>query len=321
MMSEVTPISLPSVDRIEILSLMDNYVDLLLGSTPIVTRPALSKTDELPTDTLIAEHGLSMLITVFKAEERHTILFDTGYNDFSVLHNLAQLGKSLEDVEAIVLSHGHMDHTGSIDEILDRISHPVSLIVHPHAFQPRRYVEQSDRGKLAFPQTLTRSRIEQSGANILESRSAASIAEGLILVTGEVERVTSFEKGFPNAVMEKRGHLEPDPISDDQSLVMHLEGKGLVVVSGCAHSGIINTMSYCRKLTGIETIHAVLGGFHLTGPVFEPIIGRTISELKNIAPRIIVPMHCTGWKAINLLCEQFPEAFILNSVGSQYSLR
>lgn len=319
-MFEASAISLIGVDRIEILSIVDNYVDLLLGNTAVVTRPPLSKGEELPTDTLIAEHGLSMLVTVYKGKTSHTILFDTGYNGFSVLHNLAQLDRSLDEIESVVLSHGHMDHTGSMYKILDRMTHPVSLIVHPQVFQPRRYVEREDGGKLAFPQTLTKSRIEQSGANIIESRSAMSIADGMVLVTGEVERVTSFEKGFPNAVMEKRGRLEPDPISDDQSLVMHLEGKGLVVVSGCAHSGIINTVSYCRKLAGIENIHAVLGGFHLTGPIFEPIIGKTIAELKKIAPQIIVPMHCTGWKAINLLREQFPESFILNSVGSRYSL-
>jgi 7,8-dihydropterin-6-yl-methyl-4-(beta-D-ribofuranosyl)aminobenzene 5'-phosphate synthase len=319
-MSTDTSKALKHVDRIEIISLVDNYVDLLLGNTDIVTRPPLSKGDELPTDTLIAEHGLSMLVTVYKDKTSHTILFDTGYNSFSLLHNLAQLDRSLDEIEGVVLSHGHMDHTGSIYEIFDKMRHPVSLIVHPQAFHARRYVQQGDRGKLAFPQTLARSRIEQSGANIIESRSATSIADGMVLVTGEVERVTSFEKGFPNAVMEKGGRLDPDPISDDQSLVIHLEGKGLVVVSGCAHSGIINTVSYCRKLTGVENIHAILGGFHLTGPVFEPIIGKTISELKKIAPQTIVPMHCTGWKAINLLWEQFPESFILNSVGSQYSL-
>jgi len=312
--------ALRSVDRIEVLSLLDNYVDLLLGSTAVVTRPPLSTGDVLPTDTLIAEHGLSMLITVFKGQTSHTILLDTGYNGFSVLHNLEQLDRSLDEIESVVLSHGHMDHTGSMYEILDRITQPVSLIVHPQAFQPRRYIEQGDGGKLAFPQTLTRSRIEESGAKIIESRSATSIADGMVLVTGEVERVTSFEKGLPNAVMEKRGRLTMDPISDDQSLVIHLEGKGLVVVSGCAHSGIINTLSYCRKLTGIENIHAVLGGFHLTGPAFEPVIGKTIAELKKISPQIIVPMHCTGWMATKHLSEEFSESFILNSVGSKYNL-
>lgn len=319
-MPEATAIPLPSVDRVEILSLMDNYVDLLLGSTDIVTRPPLSKGTELPTDTLIAEHGLSMLVTVYKGGTKHTILFDTGYNNFGVLNNMAQLDTGLDEIESIVLSHGHMDHTGALYEILGRVTRPVSLIVHPQAFQPSRYIQLRDGDKLAFPQTLEKLKTNEFEVELVESRSAMTLADGLVLVTGEVERTIPFEQGMPNAVMEKQGDLAKDPISDDQSLVMRLSDKGLVVVSGCAHSGIINTISYCQKLTGINEIHAVFGGFHLTGPAFEPIIEETVAELKKISPKIIVPMHCTGWKAIKQLAEAFPEAFILNSVGSKYTL-
>jgi 7,8-dihydropterin-6-yl-methyl-4-(beta-D-ribofuranosyl)aminobenzene 5'-phosphate synthase len=299
---------------------MDNYVDVLLGSTDIVTRPLLSKGEELPTDTLIAEHGLSMLITVYKGDQKHTILFDTGYNNFGVLNNMAQLDTGPDEIESIVLSHGHMDHTGSLYEIIERIARPVSLLAHPQAFQPLRYIKLNDGSKLAFPQTLEKSRLSALGVELVENRSASLLAGGMVLTSGEVERVTSFEKGFPNAVMERDGCLGKDPVSDDQSLVIRLAEKGLVVVSGCAHSGIINTISHCRKLTGIKEVHAVLGGFHLSGPAFEPIIGETIAELTKISPDIIVPMHCTGWKAIKQLSEAFPEAFILNSVGSKYSL-
>ena len=191
-------ISLQSADRIEIISVIDNYVDVLLGSNDIVSRPPLSKGKELPTDTLVAEHGLSLLITVYSGEEKHTILFDTGYNSFSVLHNLDQLGKNLDEIESIVLSHGHMDHTGSLHKILNKITKPISLVLHPQAFQPSRYIGQEDGVKLAFPQTLRKSRLEEYGVEILESRSAVPIAGEMILVTGEVERVTPFEKGLPN---------------------------------------------------------------------------------------------------------------------------
>jgi len=319
-MPEATAKPLPSVDRVEILSLMDNYVDLLLGNTDIVTRPPLSKGTELPTDTLVAEHGLSMLVTVYKGGTKHTILFDTGYNNFGVLNNMAQLDTGLDEIGSIVLSHGHMDHTGSLYEILDRVTRPVSLLVHPQAFEPSRFIQLSDGGKLAFPQTLKKFKTNEFEVELVESRSAMTLSDGMILVNGEVERTTPFEQGMPNAVMEKQGDLEKDPISDDQALVMRLSDKGLVVVSGCAYSGIINTISYCQKLTGINEIHAVFGGFHLTGPAFEPIIGETVAELKKISPQIIVPMHCTGWKAIKQLSEAFPEAFILNSVGSKYTL-
>jgi 7,8-dihydropterin-6-yl-methyl-4-(beta-D-ribofuranosyl)aminobenzene 5'-phosphate synthase len=142
----------------------------------------------------------------------------------------------------------------------------------------------------------------------------------MIMVSGEVERATSFEKGMPNAMVERNGMLEKDPISEDQALFVHLRGKGLVVIGGCSHAGIVNTVLYGKKLTGARTVHAVLGGFHLSGPFFEPVIGETIDALKAMAPEVLVPMHCTGWKAIHRFEEAFPGVFILNAVGSNYTL-
>jgi 7,8-dihydropterin-6-yl-methyl-4-(beta-D-ribofuranosyl)aminobenzene 5'-phosphate synthase len=142
----------------------------------------------------------------------------------------------------------------------------------------------------------------------------------MILVTGEVERTTPFEKGLPNATLARAGKEEKDPIRDDQALVIHLREKGLVVVSGCAHAGIINTVVYAKKLTGIEKVHAVIGGFHLSGPVFEPILEKTVEAFGEMKPEMIVPMHCTGWKAIRRFAEAFPDSFVLNSVGSTFSL-
>jgi 7,8-dihydropterin-6-yl-methyl-4-(beta-D-ribofuranosyl)aminobenzene 5'-phosphate synthase len=142
----------------------------------------------------------------------------------------------------------------------------------------------------------------------------------MILVTGEVERATGFEKGLPNASLERDGKLEPDAIRDDQALVVNLKDKGLVVISGCAHSGIINTVLYAKKITGVDRIHAVLGGFHLSGPVVEPVIEETITEFKKIKPEVIIPMHCTGWEAIKRFSQAFPSSFILNSVGTKISL-
>ena len=126
-MNEHSVASLKTVDRIEITTLMDNYVDLLLPSTDIIVRPPLAKDGRINVDTLLAEHGLSLLVTVYQGEDKHTILFDTGYTKVGVLHNMAQLGVKIEEIEAIVLSHGHMDHTGTLHEILDKISHTILL--------------------------------------------------------------------------------------------------------------------------------------------------------------------------------------------------
>ena len=311
---------LKDVDRIEVLSLMDNYVDLLLESTKVVTRPPKAKGGLISRDTLIGEHGLSLLVTVHEGKGKHTVLFDTGHTGIGVLHNATYLELDLGQIETIVMSHRHMDHTGSLWPILERLGRPIPLVIHPDAFLPSRYLLLSDGKKLRFPDTLNRKDLEQAGVEIVESRKPVSVADGGIMVTGEIERTTGFERGLPNAYTEHDGELVKDPVSDDQSLVVHLKGKGLVVISGCAHAGIINTLLHSRKISGVDRLYAVLGGFHLSGPQFEPIIEETIESLKKMNPKVFVPMHCTGWKAVHRFEETFPDAFVLNSVGSTITL-
>lgn len=313
-------VTLETVERIEITSIVDNYVDVLLPSTDIVERPPLSKIKELPMDTLVAEHGLSLLVETGVGTEQNTILLDTGYNANSAIHNLDQLEVDIQAIETIVLSHAHMDHTGALLPILDRMSHPISLVVHPHVFTSSRYLETKDAKRLWFPNTVAKESIPGAKADLVESKTPTLIANNTIMVTGEVERTISFEKGMPNVYLDKDGISEKDHIWDDQSLVLHLKDKGLVLIGGCCHAGIVNTIRYARKLTGVKEVYAVFGGFHLTGPIFEPIIDKTIDALKEIDPEIIVPMHCTGWHATHKLADAFPGKFILNSVGSKYHL-
>ena len=314
------PDTLKEIDRVEIVTLIDNYVDVLLKDTDMVTRPAHKGGEEIPTDTLVAEHGLSLLVTVHQGTDTHTILFDTGYSQIGVPHNMALLGIELQRIETIVLSHAHMDHTGSLHKILDGIQGPVTLVVHPGAFYYPRYIERDDGTRQRFPRTLSREDLASEKLRILESKTPVLLADDGLMVTGQVERTTGFEKGLPGALLERNGKMMPDPIADDQGLVLNLKERGLVVISGCSHSGIINTILHAQKLTGLRKVYAVLGGFHLTGPAFEPIIEKTISELKNVAPEVIVPMHCTGWKAIKRFSEEFPSSFVLNSVGSKITL-
>ena len=313
-------VSLKEIDRIESLTVIDNYVDVLLANTQVVTRPPLSKGGDIPSDTLLAEHGLSLLVTVYQGEEKHTVLFDTGYSKIGVPHNLEQLKVDLNEVEGIILSHGHMDHTGALYAILDKIPGKIPLVLHPVAFDSPRFFGLADGRKLLFPQTLVKEELLKRNVALMERKTPTPLAHEGILVTGEVERVTPFEKGLPNAVLERDGKIEKDPIVDDQALVIHLKGKGLVIIAGCSHAGIINTVLYAQKLTGIEKVHTILGGFHLSGPHFEPIIEQTIGELKRFNPEVLVPMHCTGWTAIQRMSQEFPDAFILNSVGSTITL-
>jgi len=314
------PVSLKAADRVEILTLIDNYIDLLLPPTDIVTRPPLANKGGILADTLLAEHGLSLLITVYQGEAKHTILLDTGYTKVGVPHNMERLGINAGDIEAIVISHGHMDHTGSLYAILDKLPGRIPLVLHPGAFVHPRYTRAPDGAMRLWPQTLVQDDLEQQNVEIVASKTPTLIAADMIMVTGEVERTTAFEKGMPNALLEKDGEFVQDPIKDDQALVINLAGKGLVVISGCAHAGIVNTVEYAKKLTGEETIHAVLGGFHLTGPFFEKIHEATIEGLKQMEPEVVMPMHCTGWRAIQKFQKEFASNFVLNSVGSKLTL-
>jgi len=318
----MNPLTVPlkEVDRVEILTLIDNFVDVLLENTEVVTRPPKAAGDEIPTNTLLAEHGLCLLVSVQHGAEKHTIMFDTGYNNMSVLHNMDILAVDPDEIEAIVLSHAHMDHTGALHAILRKISNPIPLVVHPDVFLYPRFLEEKDGSKKRFPRTLLRDDFDRINVKIHESKTPTPILEGAILVTGEVKRTTAFEKGMPDALLEKNGKLEPDPIKDDQAVVMNLKEKGLVVVSGCSHSGIINTVLYAQKLTGVEKVYAVLGGFHLSGTFYDKILAKTIDRLKAFAPAVVIPMHCTGRKAMELLSNEFPSAFVLNSVGSRITL-
>lgn len=313
-------IALSPVDEIEILTLMDNYSDVLLPSQGPVTRPPLAGGGEIPTDTLLAEHGLSQLVTTRCGGEQCQILFDTGYSPIGVPHNVELLGVDLAKVEAIVLSHGHMDHTGSVKTLLKSMKRQIPLVVHPEAFHAPRYLGLGEGKKIFFPETLNQQELTALGAEVVRSDGPVPLCDNGLLVTGQVERSTSFEKGFPGARLVRDGNDEPDPILDDQSMVAHLKGKGLVVISGCAHAGIINTIQYAQKITGVETVYGVIGGFHLSGPAFEPIIAQTIDEMQKLNPKVIVPMHCTGWKAIERFSQAFPESFVLNSVGSRFTL-
>jgi 7,8-dihydropterin-6-yl-methyl-4-(beta-D-ribofuranosyl)aminobenzene 5'-phosphate synthase len=311
--------NLKAVDRIEVTTIIDNYADALLPSTDIVTRAPHIVDGAVSGDTLVAEHGLCLLVSVYQGGEKTSILFDAGYSKIGVLHNVKQLDIDLGDIDTMVLSHRHLDHTAGLYALLDSLTMPITLVVHPEAFLADRYLKQKDGSIVLFPNILSKDKLEEYGLHILESPGPLLIAGDCIGVTGTVERTTSFEKGMPNALTEKDGEMEKDPLADDQALFFRLKDRGLVVLSGCSHSGIINTVRYSMKLTGLDKVHAVMGGFHLTGPQYAPIVPDTISAFKEMNPEIIIPMHCTGWSSMHAFAEAFPSSFLLNSVGSTYN--
>jgi 7,8-dihydropterin-6-yl-methyl-4-(beta-D-ribofuranosyl)aminobenzene 5'-phosphate synthase len=298
-------------DRIEVTVLVDNYIDMFFGqSTKIDKRPEFNTKDPF-----IAEHGLACIIKVFEGYQEHIILMDTGLSSQSLLHNSNALNIDLKEIESVVLSHGHFDHIGGLINFMNKVN-GAPLLLHPDAFLKRR-LNNPDVIPINIPK-LDEESLKSAGAEVIKSEGSSLIASDLILVTGKVERKTDFEKGFLWAEAKINGEWIMDPINDDQSIVINLKNKGIVVISGCAHAGIINTIKYAQKITQNNNIHAVLGGFHLTGPLFEPIIQPTIKEMKKINPNYVVPMHCTGWDAINQFKREMPNQTIINTVGTKY---
>lgn len=309
----MSELKMREADRLEVTILVDNYTDLLLlQSTEVIKRPRVA-----PPRAPLAEHGLSCLLKVYADSEEHVVLMDAGIAATTLFHNADLLNIDLSLAESVVLSHGHFDHFGGLPEFLSQADKETPLTLHPDAFLQRRLNIPGVGRPVEMP-TLDEEALVEDGAVLHKAKTASTLAADLVLVTGEVERITDFERGFPWAEANIEGQWVVDPFHDDQGLAVKVKDKGLVVIGGCSHAGIINTVKQAQKAAGTNTVHAVLGGFHLTGPLFEPIIGPTIEEMKHLEPAYIVPMHCTGWKAINAFAKEMPEQFVLNSVGTAY---
>jgi 7,8-dihydropterin-6-yl-methyl-4-(beta-D-ribofuranosyl)aminobenzene 5'-phosphate synthase len=308
-------VPLKPVDKVEILSVMDNSIDVLMGNTPVAKRHQRGR-DAHMWPQLRAEHGVSMLITTHESGNKNSFLFDTGVTLDGVLHNMDVLEIKGNELHAVVLSHGHTDHTRGLMGFIKRYGRPrVPIVLHPDAYLKRKNIQPDGHESEHIPPS--KRDLEAEDVQIIEERGPTMLIGEHALVTGQIPRTTPYEKGSPRQVALIDGKWQPDPwIHDDQAIVMNVKDKGLVVLTGCGHAGVINTLNCARELTGVNQFHAVIGGFHLTGPIFEPIIQPTIQALKEFNPSVIVPQHCTGWKATHLIAHEFPEAFVPNSVGT-----
>ena len=326
----MTSIPLEPVDSVTITTLMDNSSDMLLLDQGPAKRPSLSggpvkvsarflEAGELG-DSLKAEHGFSALITINKGEDTHRVLFDAGISPNGVVDNMRRLELDPKDIEAMVMSHGHFDHTIGLDGLANTLGGTVNMpvMIHPE-FWSRRRLAIPGRTATEIPST-SKSALIGAGFEVIEERQPSFLLDGSLLVTGEVDRATEFETGFPiHQKFHDEGGWQPDPlILDDQALVMNVRDKGLIVLTGCGHAGIVNIVRYAKKLTGVDDVYAVLGGYHLNGPIFEPVIQATTQALAGFDPQYIVPAHCTGWKAVHALAAAMPDAFIQNSVGTRF---
>ncbi|MCW4022777.1 MAG: MBL fold metallo-hydrolase [archaeon] len=274
-------------------------ITVLIENTQNPTNPKLE-----------AKHGLSIYVTATIDNNNVTVLMDTGSSPQKLLQNIKELKINLEDVDAIALSHGHYDHTGGLIAVLKQINKQVPVIGHPTVFSPKLSMMPHLRLVGAPFRSCD---VESANGVPLLASNPVKIAKG-ITTTGEVPRITSFEKVRGFWAIHKENFVD-DKILDDQSLIIEVESKGLVVLAGCAHSGIINTVKYAQKITGISKVYAVFGGFHLIGPN-ESRIQATIDELKALDPAVVAPCHCTGKTAIKKFAEEFKDRFVSVHTGT-----
>jgi len=316
---------LREVDSVEIISLIDNSVDFLSTIEReevqqvrkwVKERKGEKWTKEhfrLP----LAEHGFSMLVRIFFDDKSHSILFDTGGSPDGVVTNANRMGLDLSEIEAIVLSHGHYDHFGGLLTVLGAINKAdLPIIVHENMFATRGVVDSNGTIR-RYPDFPTHELVRP--ARYIKTKRPYFLADNMICITGEIPRVTDFEKGFPQHRAFVDGEWKPDPwIRDDQAIIINVKKKGLVVISGCAHAGIINTALYAQRITRGTAVYAIMGGFHLAGKDCEPRISQTVGQLKKMNPTVLAPSHCTGWRGIYALAKEMPNAFVWNSVGNLY---
>lgn len=250
-------------------------------------------------DNLMAKHGLSFFVEAATSDGEISVMMDTGPSSEALLHNIDVMGINLRKTDVITLSHGHYDHVGGLIEVLKCIGKQVPVVVHPKIFNPKFKVKPVLMFRGA---PFTSSDVEMAGGVLLYAKNPVTITEG-ITTTGEVERSLALEsvEGFWTV---DDGRFVRDVMLDDQALLIDVEGKGLVVMTGCAHSGVVNTVRHAKKVTGANKVYAVLGGFHLASAKSNRI-EATVKELEKLDLECIGPSHCTGSKVV----KRFKKAF------------
>ena len=304
------------VDEVDVTILVDNVVDINLPGTDVALRPPRHY-DWAERAQLRAEHGYALLLTVRRGQTSQSLLYDSGLGRDTLVHNMDVLEVRPGGLRAIVLSHGHADHHGGLEGVLRRLGRGgTPLVLHPDAWRERRLVFPTGTEVRMPPPS--RADLELEGVQVVEERGPSLLLDDTVLVSGQTERITEFEMGVPSQQARTGGGWEPDPwVWDDQSVIVHLAGKGLVVLSGCSHSGAVNVLRNAQRVTGIREVHAFIGGLHLSGAAFESIIPQTVAAVAAINPAVVVPGHCTGWRATHELARALPAAYVQTSLGTR----
>jgi len=316
-------------DSVEITVLVENWVDMLLpdldlgGGDHCVRAGLVDHFDQrrIPPQ---AENGISILVTARSGRHESTALFDVGLTGTVLMHNLKVLGVDASRIEHVVISHGHPDHYGGLYHFLDGLDRTVPVATDRDAFLPRYAVMGDGRTSSYYNQGFTIDDVERHGGRPVLSSGALDLGCG-VFTTGYIPRTVPFEGPVgppePHAPglyqVAADGTYGLDHVNDEQGLVIDVKGKGLVVLTGCAHAGVLNTIDRAREICGPKPVHAVMGGFHLGFPTTpRHHVELTLDGMRERDVSHIVPMHCSGLHTHAAFLGQLPGQYLQPAVGS-----
>jgi 7,8-dihydropterin-6-yl-methyl-4-(beta-D-ribofuranosyl)aminobenzene 5'-phosphate synthase len=321
--------NLVAADRVEIRVLVDNVTDMLSTTPPHVESESagLNRRGFRMSGGkcfCCAAHGLSCTVTAYRGEQARTVLFDTGPEDYAFERNVTRLAVDLGTVESMVLSHGHWDHAGAMLLALTMIrsrngGRDVPCYTHPGMFR-RRGVRQPNGSVRAMEDVPSVEDLTGFGARVVTTTEEQLLLDDLFYVSGEIPRVTAFERGYPGQVCkDDNGEWVPDELLlDERWLAVNVADKGLVVLSACSHAGIVNVLKHAKATFPGVPLHAVMGGLHLAGPN-ENIIPQTVEGLREFSLSTIAAGHCTGWRAMTALANVFGDPTLApTAVGKRF---
>jgi 7,8-dihydropterin-6-yl-methyl-4-(beta-D-ribofuranosyl)aminobenzene 5'-phosphate synthase len=317
------------VDSLTIDVLADNVTDSYSTKphdcSPEFNNVFAAGAKELSGTTLCcAQLGFGLTLTAEQGGKRHKVLFDSGPDGPVLLANARNLGVSLRDVEAIAVTHGHWDHMGGLLPALDEITQGERRV--PIHVNPGMFLERGNRlstGEIApFQKVPSPAELTAHGADVVNNGDPQLLLDAFFYLSGEIPRVSSFEKGRPDHMCRDNDgqRWRPDPlIMDERYVAVHVRDKGMVVFSACSHAGIVNVVTNVRKEFPDVPIHTVMGGLHLGGEAMEKLIPATVAGLKEFGCKQIIPAHCSGWRALMALANEFGQGVVSQSaVGNRY---
>lgn len=323
--------ALREVDELEVHVLVDNVTDSLSTVPHDVTNEwnhlRRGGDFELSGEALCcAAFGLSLVITARTSDVCHTLLFDAGPEAYSFTRNGERLGIDFGNIGAVVLSHGHWDHAGGMLAAVRTIfsangANPIDCHVNPGMFVTRA-IHTPDGRYLLFKDIPSVQALTEAGANVVNAAESRTLLEDLFYLSGEIPRVTPYERGMSGHVkqLSDGATWEPDPlILDERYVAVRIKGKGIVVFTACSHAGVINVLEDARNVFAGIPLYGVLGGFHLSGPGPEEIIPDTVEDMKSFGLKRIMPGHCTGWRAVSALSRIFGDDVLVPcAVGRKF---